>query len=187
METRCLVVIWRVYSLWIIKNIQMQNIGGKSLEFPTLFWPRIGYIYRALIFLEHLSCWRDTWTWHTQHTQCDMHDATHSTCMMWCMWCTHTQHMQCGIVHRVMCVCCASRWQGRCSGKISVPENVTYSGPEKCWKFLNILITSLAQNILGIVYIFWTFSILEYLWNSLNIPGIFPQYSAFEYFLLSII
>ena len=27
-------------------------------------------------------------------------------------------------------------------------------------------------------------SILEYMWNSLNIPGIFPQYSAFEYFLL---
>ena len=27
-------------------------------------------------------------------------------------------------------------------------------------------------------------SILDHLWNSLNIPGIFPQYSAFEYFLL---
>ena len=40
------------------------------------------------------------------------------------------------------------------AGKISAPENITYSGPEKCWKFLNILITSLVQNMLGMVYIY---------------------------------
>ena len=53
----------------------------------------------------------------------------------------------CG-AQRIMCLASGG------DGKISTLENATYSGPEKCWKFLNILITSLAQNMLGIVYIF---------------------------------
>ena len=32
--------------------------------------------------------------------------------------------------------------------------------------------------MLGIVYILWTYSILEYFWSILNILGIFPQYSG---------
>ena len=38
--------------------------------------------------------------------------------------------------------------------------------------------TEYAGNSLYILNI----SILEYLWNNLNIPGIFPQYSSFKYF-----
>ena len=143
-----------------------------------------------------------------QHPRCNMnnvmhaawHHASHCVCHIVCAMCitllapcaSHCWHR----VHHIvstMCVmslalcACASRWWGRCSGKISAPENITYSGPEKCWKSLNILITSLTQNMMGTVYIFWTVSILEYLWNCLNIPGIFLQYSAFEYFLFTVI
>ena len=50
-----------------------------------------------------------------------------------------------------------------------------FSGTEYAGNSLYILITSLAQNMLGIYIL--NISILEYLWNSLNIP-------AFEYFLL---
>ena len=52
-------------------------------------------------------------------------------------------------------------------GKISTQENENCSGPEKCWKFLNVLIIFHFRIFVG-----------------LNIPGIFPQYSTFEYFLL---
>ena len=47
--------------------------------------------------------------------------------------------------------------------------------------------TSLTQNILGIVYILCTYSILEYLWNILNILGIFPQYSGLVFLLFTVI
>ena len=117
----------------------------------------------------------------------------------WSVTASQASHHAC-CRHHIMCIACilhhacAPCWWGRWSGKISALEMLVPQQnkcPRKCslfWarKVLEIFKYSnhsLAQNMLGIVYIFWSFSILEYLWNSLNIPGIFPQYSAFEYFL----
>ena len=38
--------------------------------------------------------------------------------------------------------------------------------------------------MLGIVYILCTYSILEYLWNILNILGILPQYSGLVFIII---
>ena len=160
-------------SLWIIKNIQMQNIGGKSQEclnyctdilkwkmlriyklflaysvpekwseyFPTLFWPRIGYIFwgakisGVLIFPGCLPCWQDThvhdmvhvtWTmWHTRCEWCDvMHDATlHAlhVCTSRLHHVHHIVHVTCIMLFITLCTC-ASCWWGRHSGKTSTPE-----------------------------------------------------------------
>ena len=48
------------------------------------------------------------------------------------------------------------------------------------FKYSDFSGTEYAENSLYILII------LEYLWNSLNIPGIFLQYSAFEYFFIII-
>ena len=83
-------------------------------------------------------------------------------------------------------MCASHRW-GRQSGKISALEILAPQKnkcPRKCNLFwVRKVLEIFKSSDLLWHRIYWTFSILEYLWNSLNIPGIFPQYSAFEYFL----
>ena len=91
------------------------------------------------------------------HNANDVMYTTHNAHDM--MHATHMQCMQCGIMHRIMCIAsCVSpagemlrKKKNKHPGNFSTSENVTYSESEKCWKFLNILITSLAQNMLRIV------------------------------------
>ena len=116
----------------------------------------------------------------------DVTPMMHMTCTMWCWkhmqcaWCDAGDGhdvMQCdagdaGIMSCMLrvshCAPHASHQRGRRSGKIStleifVPQKNKHPGKcnlfwaRKVLKFLNILITSLAQNMLGIVYKFWTF------------------------------
>ena len=91
---------------------------------------------------------------------CVVH-ALHCACIALCVHCV--VHVCCVVhVDRMVCVmlcACVSPVgemlrKNKCPRKFGALENETYSGPEKDWKFLNILITSLAQNMLGIVYIF---------------------------------
>ena len=103
--------------------------------------------------------------------RCDPH-ATHAAwhCASRCMC-----HIGC-----VASCTHASRQWGRCSGKIIALEILApwkNKHPRKCNLFW-------ARKVLEIFKYSDHFSGTEYARNSLNIPGIFPQYSAFEYFLL---
>ena len=104
---------------------------------------------------------------------------------------SHRSHHAC----HAHCVCHASCQQGRQSGKISALEILApqkNKHPRKCNLFLARKVleifkysdhfsdTEYAGNSLYILNIFH----FRNLWNSLTIPGIFPQYSAFECFLL---
>ena len=188
-------------------------LAQNRLHFPghLFFWG--AKISGVLTFPECLPHRRDARTWcdmpnvnnamHTMHMMWCTHTHTHHMqhgivhCIVCIMSCTSCASDCACRVHHVMCAMCVALCmcillagetfrKNKHPGKISAPENVTYSESEKCWKFSNILFTSLVQNMLGIAYIFWTFSILEYWWNSLNIPGIFPQYSAFEFLLFTV-
>ena len=109
----------------------------------------------------HMTCtmWHRQCMWCTQckthathmiQDACNVHDARHVQ-RAWCKTCatcmtqdTYDVHDARHVTHTKWHPQHASHQWGRLSGKISASENVIYSGPEKCWKSLNILITSLA-------------------------------------------
>ena len=91
-------------------------------------------------------------TSHVSHHLHCVHHVVHVTCTTSFASCmSHHVHHVLHVVHITSFVSPVSHRWGGCSGKISapenlvpqknkLPENVTYSGPEKYWKFLNILI-----------------------------------------------
>ena len=132
-------------SLWIIKNIQMQNIGGKSqeyLEFSITFLAQNRLHFLGCLFFMTIS----------------PAGETHEVYMMWCRWHMQrdahipgiTSHHVMRIADVISCVTgvllCAGRRPGKISTlEISVPQKnkrprkYNYSGPEKLKIFWSLL------------------------------------------------
>ena len=114
--------VWRFgdrETLWIIKNIQMQNIGGKSQEHLNYstnilkwkiqhFWPRIDYIFWGTKFPGHLFSWASLLParYTMQHAWCThtTHNTMHMTCTMHTQCDAHDMHNVTHTTHRTWCI-----------------------------------------------------------------------------------
>ena len=177
---------WSEYS-----KISITFLAQNRLHFPgCLFFLTVSQHMHNVMLATMMWCNVTPATQASYRVHCRRH-----VCITSCASCCvrHAYH----IIHITSCAPCVSHRQGRWSGKISASESLAPQ-KNKCPRNCNLFWarkvveifkysdhfsgTECAGNSLYILNI----SILGYLWNSLNIPGIFPQYSAFIFLLFTV-